>query len=177
MFGKLSRSCAWLAAGIAVGLLMGVLAHSMLPVVQVQATATEGFDNFAIATGLADQSVEAVYFLDYLTGELKCAVINPKTGKFTAFFSYNVANDFRVAGAAGNAKYLVVTGVADMPVPRGGGNNQFGKSIVYIAEANSGVVAAYAIQWNPALLAAGRPQEGRFQLLDIAPFRTTAIRD
>lgn len=178
MAGK-SRLCyVWLAGGLAAGLVLGLFARTMLPRVPVQASATEGFDNFAIATGLADGTVEGVYFLDYLTGELKCAVVNPKTGKFTASFHYNVAADFRQAGAAaGNAKYLLVTGLADMPVPRGGGNVQLGKSIVYIAEANTGIVAAYTIQWNPALLARGTPQEGVFRLLDIMPFRSTAIRD
>jgi hypothetical protein len=177
MSGNLNKTVVWLT-GLAVGLVLGLIAHRMLPQVQVHATATEGFDNFAIATGLADGSVEGVYFLDYLTGELKCAVINPKTGKFTASFTYNVAADFRQAGAgAGNAKYLLVTGLADMPVPRGAGNFQYGKSIVYIAEATSGLVAAYTIQWNPALLASGRPQQGAFQLLDFMQFRTTAVRD
>jgi hypothetical protein len=177
MTRRSNRWLAWLGCGVAVGLALGLAVHRLLPGVPVQATATEGFDNFAIATGLAGQQVEGVYFLDYLTGELKCAVINPQTGTFNAFFSYNVAADFAKAGAAANAKYLMVTGLADLPVPRGGGNNQLGKSIIYIAEANSGVVAAYSIQWNPSLLAAGRPQQGTFRLLDIRPFRTTAIRD
>ena len=177
MSGRMNESAVWLT-GLAAGLVLGLMAHRMLPQVPVQATATEGFDNFAIATGLADGSVEGVYFLDYLTGELKCAVINPKTGKFTASFTYNVAADFRQAGAgAGNAKYLLVTGIADMPVPRGAGNVQYGKSVVYIAEAQSGLVAAYTIQWNPALLAGNRPQQGSFVLLDFMPFRTTAVRD
>jgi hypothetical protein len=178
MTGRSNRWLAWLACGMAVGLVLGIAVHRILPGVPVQATATEGFDNFAIATGLADGQVEAVYFLDYLTGELRCAVVNPKTGTFNAFFSYNVAADFAKAGAGGaGAKYLMVTGLADLPVPRGGGNNQLGKSIVYIAEANSGVVAAYTIQWNPSMLHAGRTQQGTFRLLDIKPFRTTAIRD
>ena len=174
---KLNKTVVWLG-GLAAGLVLGFLAHHMLPKIPVQATATEGFDNFAIATGLADGSVEGVYFLDYLTGELKCAVVNPKTGKFTATFAYNVAADFRQAGAgAGNAKYLLVTGLADMPVPRGGGNVQFGKSIVYIAEANSAKVAAYTIPWNSAFHAAGKPQVGEFQPLDVAEFRTAFVRD
>lgn len=178
MTGISTRSFIWLVGGIAVGLVVGVASHRLLPGTPIHATATEGVDNFAIATGLADSQVEAVYFLDYLTGELKCAVVNRQTGSFGAFFNYNVAADFRKAGAAAaGAKYLMVTGLADMPVPRGGGNNQLGKSIVYIAEANSGIVAAYTIQWNPSLLAAGRPQSGTFVLLDIQQFRTTAIRD
>lgn len=178
MTGRSNYWLAWLACGLAVGLGIGIGLHLLLPAVPVQATATEGFDNFAIATGLADGQVEAVYFLDYATGELRCAVVNPKTGAFNAFFTYNVAADFAKAGAGGgNAKYLMVTGLADLPVPRGGGNNQLGKSIVYIAEANSGVVAAYTIQWNPSLLHAGRPQQGTFRLLDIKPFRSTFIRD
>jgi len=167
-----------LAFGVLLGIIIGLLCGRWMPATPIAASATQGYENFAIATGLADERIEAVYFLDYLTGELKCGIINPKTGKFVAMFNYNVAADFaNIGAAAGGAKYLLVTGLADLPVPRGRGNNQFGKSIVYIAETQSGFVAAYTIQWNPGLLSAGRGQGGTFTLLDIAPFRSTAIRD
>ena len=56
-----------------------------------------GIDKFAIATGLVDNTVEALYFLDFLTGDMRAAVINPKNGKFTAFFlpsGLRVGNSF-----------------------------------------------------------------------------------
>ena len=37
----------------------------------LHATATHGLDKFAIATGLVDDSVEALYFLDFLTGDMR----------------------------------------------------------------------------------------------------------
>lgn len=164
---------AWLVAGALLGLVVGLNVAGVWPSVPLHATATQGLDKFAIATGLVDESVEALYFLDFLTGDLRAAVVNPKTGKFTAFFTRNIAADFGTAGP--NARYLVVTGQADMP--RGRANFQFAKSIVYIAEASTGQVAAYTIPWNSSFHAAGKSQQGEFQPLDVAQFRTAFVRD
>jgi hypothetical protein len=172
--------CAWfkngsacLAAGIVLGLVVGLNLTGLWPNVPLHATATHGLDKFAIATGLVDDSVEALYFLDFLTGDLRAAVINPKTGKFNAFFTRNIAADF--GGAGRSSGYLLVTGFADMP--RGSANFQFSKSIVYVAEASTAQVAAYTIPWNSSLHFAGKTQYGEFQPLDVKPFRTTFIRD
>jgi len=162
-----------LSVGAVLGFVFGLNVAGLWPSVPLHATATQGLDKFAIATGLVDESVEALYFLDFLTGDLRAAVINPKTGKFNAFFSRNIVNDFGVTGQG--ARYLIVTGLADMP--RGRANFQFAKSIVYIAEANSAKVAAYTIPWNSAFHAAGKPQVGEFQPLDVAEFRTAFVRD
>ena len=127
---------AWLVAGAVLGLVVGLNISGFWPSVPLHATATQGLDKFAIATGLVDDSVEAIYFLDFLTGDLRAAVINPKTGKFNAYFTRNIATDFGAVGQG--ARYLVVTGFADMP--RGRANFQYAKSIVYVAEAGSGHV-------------------------------------
>jgi hypothetical protein len=163
----------WLTAGALLGLLVGLNAAGLWPNIPLHATATHGLDKFAIATGLVDDSVEAIYFLDFLTGDLRAAVINPKSGKFNALYSRNIATDFGQVGAG--ARYLIVTGYADMP--RGRANFQFAKSIVYVAEASTGVIAAYTIPWNSAMQAAGKPQTGEFVPLDVRPFRTTFVRD
>jgi hypothetical protein len=164
---------AWLAVGVVLGLIVGLNVSGLWPQVPLHATATQGLDKFAIATGLVDDNVEAIYFLDFLTGDLSAAVINPKTGKFNALFTRNIASDFGAVNK--NARYLIVTGFADMP--RGRSNFQFAKSIVYVAEASSGKVAAYTIPWNSANQASGAAQKGEFQPLDVAAFRTTIIRD
>jgi hypothetical protein len=164
---------AWLAAGALAGLIVGMNLSGLWPSIPLHATATQGLDKFAIATGLVDDSVEAIYFLDFLTGDLSAAVINPKTGKFNAMYTRNIAADFGAVGAG--ARYLVVTGFADMP--RGRANFQFAKSIVYVAEASSAKVAAYTIPWNSAAQAAGKPQRGEFKPLDAVQFRTTFVRD
>ena len=69
----------------------------------------------------------------------------------------------------------MVTGIADFR--RGFGNIQPGLSIVYVAEATSGLIAAYAAPWAPQLQTAGRPQSGNMVLLDKRKFRNVAIRD
>jgi hypothetical protein len=164
---------ACLAAGIAVGLVVGLNIEGLWPSIPLHATATHGLDKFAIATGLVDDSVEALYFLDFLTGDLRAAVINQKTGKFNSFFTRNIAADF--GGAGRNSGYLLVTGFAD--IPRGTASFQYAKSIVYVAEASTAQVAAYTIPWNSSKQAAGVTQFGEFKPLDVKPFRTTFIRD
>ena len=141
--------------------------------VSVHATATQGQDNSAIATGLVDNGIEAFYFLDTLTGDLRAAVVNRRNREFAALFEYNVLQDFGMGTK--NPKYLMVTGLADLP--RGRGATQFGKSLIYVCEATSGQVNAYALPWNPSLNAAGKVQRGTFQRVAGGPFRTTFVRD
>ena len=174
MWTQLVRSrAATLALGSILGLVVGLNIQGLWPNVPLHASATEGYESFSIATGLVDNGVEALYFLDYLTGDLRGAVIDVRSGKFNAFFTTNISNDF--GSQARNARYLMVTGLADMPRGRAGFNPA--KSIVYIADATSGHVAAYLMPWNPSLASAGKPQQGAFQTLDVRPFRTTEIRD
>jgi hypothetical protein len=162
-----------IGAGIAIGLIVGLNIQGLWPSVPLHASATHGIDKFAIATGLVDERVEALYFLDFLTGDMRAAVINPKNGKFNSFFTRNIAADF--GGAGRNSGYLMVTGSVLMP--RGTANFQFANSIVYVAEASTGQVAAYTIPWNSSLHAAGKPQFGEFQPLDVQQFRTAFVRD
>jgi len=167
-----SRS-AYLAMGVVLGLILGLNLEGLWPTAPLHATATHGIDKFAIATGYVDQGVEALYFLDFLTGDMRAAVINPKTGKFNSFFTRNIAMDF--GGAGRNSGYLMVTGSVNMP--RGSNKFQYAESIVYVAEAGTGQVAAYTIPWNSSLQAAGTTQYGEFAPLDVQQFRTAFVRD
>ena len=94
-------------------------------------------------------------------------------GKFNSFFTRNIASDF--GGAGRNSGYLMVTGAVNMP--RGANNYQFAESIVYVAEAGTGQVAAYTIPWNSSMQAANKTQYGEFQPLDVQQFRTAFVRD
>lgn len=163
-----------LAAGLAIGLIVGLNIQGNWPSVPLHATATHGQENFAIATGPVDSEVEAIYFLDFLTGDLKAAVLYPRLGKLNAFFTGNVVADFGGLQTK-NPKYLLVTGQAQ--IPRGRANFQYANSIVYVAEATTGQVACYTIPWNSAKAAQNAPQAGNFVMLDKKPFRTALIRE
>ena len=179
MIQRMGNHAAVLALGLVVGGVLtaawfGVQKNSSAPwQTLVQASATHGEDNFAIATGLIDDRLEAFYFLDFLTGDLRAAAVSRRTGKFVAFFERNIQQDFR--GQSKNPKYLMVTGQAD--IPRGRGNTQIGQSLIYVTEASSGEVSAYALPWNSSLSAKGQPQRGSFILLANGSFRTTFVRD
>jgi len=163
-----------LVLGIVVGLVVGLNLQGVWPNVPLHATATDAAESFAIATGPVDGSLEALYVLDFLTGDLRAAVLNNQVGRFMAFFTYNIAGDFGGAGIK-NPKYLMVTGLAN--VPRGFGRQIQTMSVVYVAEANSGQVAVYAIPWNQTFQSARKPQMSNFIALDKQNFRTALIRD
>ena len=68
----------------------------------------------------------------------------------TAYTYSDVAKDLQADGVK-NPKYLMVTGEAQ--ATQGfGANGRIGRSVLYIAEVNSGWVACYAAPWIPAAL-------------------------
>ena len=163
-----------LTLGIVIGLTGGLAAHRWMPAVPVQAVATHGGDQFAIATGPVDDRFEAFFFLDYLTGDLTASVLNTRGGGFNSVFKTNVLKDF--GGAIGkNPKFLITTGMVDFP--RGRGNTQSGRCVAYVAEMTTGQVAVYGLPWNSAAASSGNPQTGELVTLDMKPFRGNIVRD
>lgn len=172
MFQKFCNHAALVVLGAFVG---AVVAAAWLGIGQpqlVQAVATHGEANFAIATGPADNAIEAFYFLDFLTGDLRAAVINRRNATFTSTFERNILQDFE--GIGNNPKFLMVTGNAELPRGRG---PQLAASLVYVAEATSGRVCAYVLPFNSALNNAGEVQQAGIELVATGTFRTTAVRD
>lgn len=146
-----------------------------LPATAVEATATQAHDNFVIATGFVDEGLEALYFLDFMTGELKAVVINERGGGFAAMYRRNIMQDFGPQTVA-NAKYLMVTGRANN-LQRVGAKGRIGENVLYVVEATSGKIVAYGIPWTPTLAAAGKPQRGTFLPLAMGTLRTEVVRD
>ena len=144
-----NRWFVWLGIGLVAGLILG----GFWPQTPLHAVATDRTETFAIATGYVDDGLEAVYFLDFLTGDLSAVVLGRQGRAFTAFFRYNVVADLGVDPAK-NPKYMLVTGAADMR--RGMGGSQYGTSVVYVAEVTTGKVAAYAVPWSTSAYASGR---------------------
>ncbi len=145
-----------------------------LPASTIQAATAQNFDNFAVATGPVDGDIEAFYFLDFLTGNLRAAAINTRQGAFGSFYEYNIAQDFATGGAK-NPKYLMVTGTAR--IPRGRGASQIASSVVYITEATTGHMAAYVMPWNSSSQASGKKQTGTFLKIADVQLRDTFVRD
>jgi hypothetical protein len=175
MGSSLVRSrVAWLAAGLLVGALVAGSGLSGWWMTPVQATATDRQDNFAVTTGWVDQDMEGVFFLDSLTGVLKGAVLNAKSGKFTAFYQQNILADLEIQPDR-NPKFLLVTGGAALPTLPGG--KRLGNSVIYIVEVTTGRTVAYGIPWVTGNSA--RTVQGISQLikLDVGQFRQAAVRE
>ena len=171
MWWKLTHSrAAWCLAG----LLVGMAVAGFWPETPSYATATDRYQDFAICTGPVDEEVEALYFLDFLTGNLQAAVISTQTGQFNAFYERNILKDLELAGEK-QPKYMMVTGLAELR--RGPSQARPSASMVYVAEANTGRVAAYFIPWIVGQRAANQPIEGALQLLNVTKFRTASVRD
>ena len=162
-----------LVVGMALGAVLTAAWEGAWMVEPAHATATHGSDNFAIATGFVDNGIEALYFLDFLTGDLRAAVVSRRNAEFTGFFQYNVLGDFN--SVVGAPKFLMVTGQASLP--RGRGAAQLSNGLVYIAEATSGQVNAYAMPYSGTLNAAGQPQFGTFLRVGGGDFRNEFVRD
>ena len=150
------------------GVVIGLVASSYLPQRDVQATATHGQENFAICTGPLDADVEAVFFLDFLTGDLKAAALSIVSHKFTAFYHRNILGDLEGAKVK-NPRYLMVTGEADLR--RGASSKRIGKSMVYVAEITSGQVMAYGLPWESGAQASNRQTHHNIVAIDRVVFR------
>ena len=111
-----------------------------------------------MATGPVDAEVEAVYLLDFLTGDLEAMVLGKQPRTWTGFFKTNVAADLGLDPQK-NPKFLIVTGMAGLR-RAGGSRQQPSSAVCYVAEITSGKIVAYAIPWSPPMYAAGQMQTG-----------------
>ena len=159
-----------LGFGLAIGMLFAFMFAGCWPSAPLHAVATDRTDGFAIATGYCDESVEAVYFLDFLTGDLSAAVVSKQNGHFNAFYTHNVVADLGI-NPARPPRFLLTTGTVDLR-RTGGKTSALSRSLVYVAELQSGNVAAYAIPWSSSAWNAGQTLRGQFTLLDVGRFRT-----
>ena len=159
----------WLIA-LAIGLACGIVLGGYWPHTPLYAVATDHSETFSMATGPLDTDVEAVYLLDFLTGELKAIVLGKQPGTFTGFYMANVAKDLGIDPQK-NPKFLMVTGMVGLR--RGGGNRTPASAAVcYVAEISSGKMAAYAVPWSASMYSSGQAQNGQLFLVGETRFRT-----
>ncbi len=164
------RRMTYLAVGMAavVGVSVGLMMGGLWPQTALHAVATDRVDTYAMATGMVDEDVEAVYFLDFLTGELRALVLGRQVGGISGIYTFNVASHLGIDPGK-NPRYLMVTG--SLSLRRGGSRMQAGRAVVYVAEITSGKMGAYAIPWNPSLAAAGQTMN-----LSLVPVATYQFR-
>jgi hypothetical protein len=165
-----------LGGALALGVLLGQRSQPAVPALgplQLKATATHGSDTFAIATGAIDEDVEGLFTLDYLTGDLQCFVINPRNGAVGGWFKTNVAAAF--SGERGKKPaYLLTTGHI---TPTGGyGAGKPAGCLCYVADANTGEVAAFTFPWVKAATTAGQPQMRPMSLVKMWKARDVDLR-
>lgn len=158
--------------GLGLGLVVGLVVAGFWPQTPLHAVATDRSETFAVATGYCDESVEAIWFLDFLTGDLRAAVVSKQTGTFNAFYVRNISEDLGVDPNK-SPHFLMVTGAADLR-RSGGSRVSPSRSILYIAEITTGKVAAYSIPWSSAAWVAGQRMGGEIVRLDVTRFRTAA---
>ncbi|MCA9154804.1 MAG: hypothetical protein KDA55_08310 [Planctomycetales bacterium] len=178
----------WLVwgSGLAVGLLIGV---GMLigaisatatrpslefPLHELRATSTHGGESFAVATGPISDGVEGVFFLDFLTGELNCSVVNPRNGTIGGAFHRNVAADL---GAAKDKtpSYLMVTGMVNWQTRTGA--LKPADCVVYVLDGNTGNWMAYSMPWNRSAANVGGVQASEMGVVGRGTARNLAIRE
>lgn len=158
---------------LVVGLLAGALLGDYWPHTPIHAVATHGNQTFAIATGPLDDRMEGVFFLDYLTGDLRGAALNFRTGRFSAFFERNIAADLGLADVR-NPQFLMVTGAADFIHPPG--QTRQGRTVIYVAETTSGWLGAYVMPWFASGQGTSAPFASQFVLLDRRRIRNAPVQ-
>jgi hypothetical protein len=72
-------------------------------------------------------------------------------------------------------QYLLTSGIIDI---RGtSGRERPGRAILYVAEANTGIVMAYMITWSPELHSSGQIYRGTLVLWSYASMPTAVLRE
>ncbi|MSR56306.1 MAG: hypothetical protein EXS05_01360 [Planctomycetaceae bacterium] len=153
----------WLVAGLVAGLGIAYF----WPHEPAYATNADRDSSFAMVTvsvgtsaaGINDP-MEGVFILDFLTGQLKGAVLNRQTGKFASLYYRELAIDFDVDPEA-EPHYAMVTGFSQLASRQG---STYASGVVYIGELSSGKVLAYAFPWKEAPRPA--PQKYQLQIVD-----------
>jgi hypothetical protein len=174
------RTYGW-GLGLAVGLVVGLVLGGLWPQAPIHASATDRVENFAIATGFVDPETEAVFYLDYLTGNLNAAVLSRMSFAFQSHFTTNVHADLqRVISVTGGGvqmpqspNYLMVTGTVKIPTK---GNPTIGNTAVYVAETNTGIVMAYVIPWQREFFNADKPYKAQLILRAGEQFSAAMLR-
>ena len=130
----------WLLLGV----LVGIGIATLWPQRQLTAATSDRNEKFGMCTVYVSENLEAVFVLDFLTGQLTGACLGLQGDRFVQSFVANVGADLNVPPGA-KAQYAMATGLAQI---RATGQNQPAASVIYVAELNSGKVGCYGIPFR-----------------------------
>jgi len=132
---------------LAIGVMAGMCVSYFWPHEPAYAISNDRDEDFALFTSPVSfgQTAQGIFVMDFVTGQLKGAVMNNKLGKFTNFYQRNIAEDFDVDPDDGEARYAIVAGAANLPSQ---GRNTTATGVIYVAELNSGQCIGYAFQYR-----------------------------
>lgn len=149
-----------LALAFVAGQVAAVRPVARLDAVQAASSLAEG--SFAACTVPLDAGFEALFLLDFETGDLSGGVIGPTNGKFTGLYKVNVLKDLGFKpGQAKNPKFLLVSGVANVGRI---GPLQLASSVLFVTDSATGTTVAYGI---PAATAAAAGSYAELVRLDV----------
>lgn len=131
------------------GVLVGICLAYVWPHEELFATATDRSDNFAICTVTCGPGFpDAVFALDFLTGQLSGAMVSPQSQIFTNFWFTNVSEDFEVKKGA-KVKFTMMPGQGFLNAnaqQQGAGTVAIG--VIYIGEVTTGKVGCYKFYYR-----------------------------
>ena len=156
--GMLCGAVALVAVGISLGLVFDGRRSE-----PVHAIGSLAQDSFAVCTVPLEPGIEALFILDFETGDLSGGAINGSTQKFSPNgYRHNVLNDLGFKkGKVKSPKFLLVAGGVAMA---GNAATQLAQSVLYVTDVATGVTAAYAIPVqgpNLLLLDVVKPRGGK----------------
>jgi len=190
---RVLKQIGWLWLGA--GLLLGIALSGRWPSTPLYGVSSDRSENAVMCTVPLDQDVEGLFYLDSLTGNLVGVVPSrAMKGNPQASWVRNVNQDLqayvatwnaRLKATAGkgadkaqmqlpqNPKYMMVSGAMDFP-----SRAQYrpGRSLIYVGEANTGVVLCYVIPWNSAAHIANQLFSDALDLWSVNKFADVVVR-
>jgi len=167
-FNFVTKAWVTVAGLVTIGLVAGVGAfagaqlakgqNESLSPLELHAATASNNDSVSMATGSITGEVEGLWLLDHESGQLQCWVLSPRSGAFAGIYATNVSDDLDLG--KGKPEFLMTTGNFFYT---GGkiANQSPARSVCYIANTTSGVVAGYSLGINEQRIARGQAQGGK----------------
>src|SRR5262245_10763276 len=163
----LNNRCTKLVVGLGAGLLMiavpaavvlyfgGYVERARVQWLETKlhAAAAQSGTSLCVATGPIEQGVEGIFVLDFISGELSCGVMNPRTGQISGLFRRNITADAGVAQGK-QPKYMLATWM--LAVLGLATNDRPSLSLCYVADSTSCRYMAYILPWNTQVASQNR---------------------